>query len=434
METSMKEPKIHVGILFEPQIEFVFPTPYLFQGKEISGKQVATYDEGQILWNGRLYDELVFEPVNEVSDSFELLDVTIGINFHWERQEDQRFLGALKLIVEDGKLTGINIINVEDYLVSVISSEMKSSASLELLKAHTVISRSWLLAQMEKRKQLSANDNVFFSFIKKDGELIRWHDREDHTLFDVCADDHCQRYQGITRENSRNVIEAVRATKGQVLMSDDEICDARFSKCCGGVSEEYQYCWDDNKKPYLKAVRDDVNAEIPDLSNEAEAVKWIRSKPSSFCNTKDEKVLRQVLNDYDTETHDFYRWHIEYTQKELSALVNENLKMDFGLITDLVPLERGKSGRISKMKIIGTKMQYVIGKELEIRRALSTTHLYSSAFVVDKKDDKFIIIGAGWGHGVGLCQIGAAVMGEKGYTYNQILLHYYKNAEIKKIY
>src|SRR5574344_1833552 len=379
-QRNYRQPDVTIGIVSGNEIHFCLNKEYLAKGEKIIGNQVATFSEGGISWNGNQYQELLFIP-SCTDASFTLSDVTIGINFHWERKEAQTFLGSLRFVVDADKIYAINELPVERYLESVISSEMKSSASLELLKAHTVISRSWLLAQMEKRKQLSANDNVFFSFIKKDGELIRWHDREDHTLFDVCADDHCQRYQGITRENSRNVIEAVRATKGQVLMSDDEICDARFSKCCGGVSEEYQYCWDDNKKPYLKAVRDDVNAEIPDLSNEAEAVKWIRSKPSSFCNTKDEKVLRQVLNDYDTETHDFYRWHIEYTQKELSALVNENLKMDFGLITDLVPLERGKSGRISKMKIIGTKMQYVIGKELEIRRALSTTHLYSSAFV-----------------------------------------------------
>jgi SpoIID/LytB domain protein len=293
---------------------------------------------------------------------------------------------------------------------------------------------------MMKRQQLSEGGNNFFSFIKKEDELIRWYDREDHTIFDVCADDHCQRYQGITKETSHHVVEAIKATRGQILYSDGEICDARFSKSCGGVSEEYQYCWEDTPKSYLKAIRDDAEGSVPDLTIEANADKWIRSNPDAFCNTQDRKVLSQVLNDYDQETSDFYRWHVTYTQEQISELISRKLKMDFGKIIDLIPLERGKSGRLSKLKIVGSERTFTIGKELEIRRALSESHLYSSAFVVDKKDVKdgipqsFELIGAGWGHGVGLCQIGAAVMGEKGYKYDEILLHYYKGAEIKKIY
>lgn len=456
METSMKEPKIHVGILFEPQIEFVFPTPYLFQGKEISGKQVATYDEGQILWNGRLYDELVFEPVNEVSDSFELLDVTIGINFHWERQEDQRFLGALKLIVEDGKLTGINIINVEDYLVSVISSEMSATASLELLKAHAVISRSWLLANMQTansshtEQQCTSHQHTNpnpANYLEQAGkldnvELIKWYERDAHTHFDVCADDHCQRYQGITRASTEIVKQAIAATYGQILMYNDKICDARFSKSCGGAFEEFQYCWDDIQYPYLSKQRDSKQeTALPDLTQETEADRWIRTSPKAFCNTTDKKVLSQVLNNYDQETTDFYRWRVTYAQEELSALILKRSGVDYGQIIDLVPIARGTSGRLWKLKIIGTKKSMIIGKELEIRRTLSTSHLYSSAFVVDRKDisvdgipGTFVITGAGWGHGVGLCQIGAAVMGEQGYLYDAILLHYYINATLEKLY
>ena len=435
----MKEPKVHVGILFEPQIEFVLLNTYLIDGTEISGKQVVTYDEGKILWNGRRYEELLFEPRHEQTDAFELLDVTIGINFHWERKEDQRFLGALKIIVENGKLTGINVIRVEDYLTSVISSEMSATASLELLKAHAVISRSWLLAQIQKNKEITETHADYSAFTQTEEELIRWYDREDHTRFDVCADDHCQRYQGITRASTDIVKQAIAATRGQVLTSDGKICDARFSKCCGGAFEEFQYCWEDIKYPYLAKQRDyrtengkADNGTLPDLTREVEADRWIRTSPKAFCNTTDKKILSQVLNNYDQETTDFYRWKVEYTQDELSKLIKERSGIDYGQIIDLIPVARGTSARLWKLKIVGSQRTLTIGKELEIRRTLSPSHLYSSAFVVDKEDispegipGRFILTGAGWGHGVGLCQIGAAVMGAQGYKYDAILLHYY---------
>ena len=442
----MKEPKVEVGILFEPQIEFILLTPYHTSGKEVCGKQVVTYNEGRILWNGRQYDELLFEPLEETA-AFELLDVTIGINFHWERKEDQRFSGSLKIIVENGKLTGINVIHIEDYLTSVISSEMSATASLELLKAHAVISRSWLLAQIRKNKEITEAHTGYSAFTQTDEELIRWYDREDHTIFDVCADDHCQRYQGITRASNEAVVEAVKATRGQILTSGDDICDARFSKCCGGATEEFEYCWEDKHLSYLTSIRDiapenlsGIRPALPDLTREEEAEKWIRSNPPSFCHTEDEEILRQVLNDYDRETTDFYRWRVEYTQDELSGLIEENLKTDFGSILDLIPVERGRGGHISRLRIVGTQETLVIGKELEIRRVLSHTHLFSSAFVVDKEDlhdgipGRFVLHGAGWGHGVGLCQIGAAVMGAKGYRYDEILKHYYDGITIRKAY
>lgn len=443
----MKEPKVQVGILFEPQIEFILLSPYRIDGTEVSGKQVVTYDEGEILWNGRRYSELLFEPQHESTDAFELLDVTIGINFHWERKEDQRFQGALKIIVEDGKLTGINVVNVEDYLTSVISSEMSATASLELLKAHAVISRSWLLAQIQKNKEIAEANAGYSASTQTEEELIRWYDREDHTRFDVCADDHCQRYQGITRASTEIVKQAIAATRGQVLTSDGKICDARFSKCCGGAFEEFQYCWEDVKYPYLakqrdwKVMSDELQATSDDLTQEAEADRWIRTSPEAFCNTTDKRVLSQVLNNYDQETTDFYRWKVEYAQDELSALILKRSGIDYGQIIDLIPIARGTSGRLWKLKIVGTKRTLTIGKELEIRRTLSTSHLYSSAFVVDKEGvspegipARFILTGAGWGHGVGLCQIGAAVMGEQGYKYDAILLHYYIGASIDKLY
>lgn len=453
----MNEPKVHVGILFEPQIEFTLLNPYRMDGTLVSGKQVVTYNEGKILWNGRCYEKLLFEPQHESTDAFELLDVTIGINFHWERKEDQRFLGALKIIVENGKLTGINVIHVEDYLTSVISSEMSATASLELLKAHAVISRSWLLAQIQKNKEIAEANTEYSTFTQTEEELIRWYDREDHTRFDVCADDHCQRYQGITRASTDMVKQAIAATRGQVLTSDQKICDARFSKCCGGAFEEFQYCWEDLKHSYLAKQRDCQAAssitaphtadgqwsmvQTPDLTQEAEADRWIRTSPEAFCNTTDKKILSQVLNNYDQETTDFYRWKVEYTQDELAKLIQQRSGIDYGQIIDLIPIARGTSARLWKLKIVGTKKTLIIGKELEIRRTLSSSHLYSSAFVVDKEEvsskgipGRFILTGAGWGHGAGLCQIGAAVMGEKGYPYDTILLHYYIGANIDKLY
>lgn len=445
-----KQPNVNVGIVSGQKIHFSLNKPYLAKGEMVTGEQEVAFSEGGILWNGNQYSSLTFHPQSSDA-SFSLSDVTIGVNFHWERKETQTFLGTLHFVVESDKICAINELPVERYLESVISSEMSATSSLELLKAHAVISRSWLLAQMKKRREVAESGNNFFSFVKKDDRLIRWYDREDHTIFDVCADDHCQRYQGITKETSPHVAEAIRQTKGQILMDGDDICDARFSKCCGGVTEEFQYCWEDTPKNYLSSVRDIMQgvksvgsaapAPLPSLQDEAAADAWIRSNPPAFCNTTDKKILSQVLNDYDQETADFYRWKVTLTQEKLKQLLDEKLKMNFGDILDLQAEERGKSGRISKLRIVGTEKTFVIGKELEIRRALSDTHLYSSAFVVDRCDidekgvpQRFDIIGAGWGHGVGLCQIGAAVMGEEGFDYDAILLHYYQGAEIKKVY
>ena len=438
-----KQPDVTVGIVSAQKIHFSLNKPYLAKGEKVLGEQVVEFSEGGVLWNGNQYSQLTFHP-QSADASFSLSDVTIGVNFHWERKETQTFLGTFRFVVESDKIVAINELPVEKYLESVISSEMSATSSLELLKAHAVISRSWLLAQMKKRREVAESGNNFFSFTKKEDTLIRWYDREDHTLFDVCADDHCQRYQGITKETSPHVAEAIRQTKGQILMDGEEICDARFSKCCGGITEEFQYCWEDTPKTYLTAVRDialGVEHTLPNLTNEEEAEKWIRFNPPAFCNTQDKKILSEVLNDYDQETVNFYRWKETLSQEKLQQLIADKLKMDLGAILDMKAVERGKSGRISKLQIIGTEKTFTIGKELEIRRTLSDSHLLSSAFVVDKYDkdeqgvpQRFELIGAGWGHGVGLCQIGAAVMGEQGYHYDAILLHYYQGAEIKKLY
>ena len=393
-------------------IRFCINGTYQAKGTEVTGEQTAEYTEGGIRWKDNVYRELTFRAMAGEGGSFTLHNVTIGRSFHWERQESQTFSGTLKLVVDEDKIVAINILPVEDYLKSVISSEMKSSCSLEFLKASAVISRSWLYAQMQRRQEHAEQAAPFFSFVKGEGESIRWYDREDHTIFDVCADDHCQRYQGITRQSNPRVAEAVDATRGQVLTFDGHICDTRFGKCCGGRTNEFQYCWENIQVPYLRSVAD------------------------PFCNTSDTRILRQVLNDYDLETHDFFEWTEELTQQEIHDRITEHLKTDLGPILALEPVESGPGGHISKLRIVGQERSFVVGKELEIRRMLSTSTLKSSAFTVETKNvrggvpGRFILHGHGWGHGVGLCQIGAAVMGEQGYNYRQILRHYYTGARI----
>lgn len=412
-------PLVSVGIVGAESITFT-----LNGYGEDGSSRTATIHNGLIQYDGKAHTRLCFKPQSP-DDSFSLMDVVIGVNFHWQRLETQTFRGSLRLLADGGKIWAINDLPVEDYLESVISSEMSAQSSLPLLMAHAVISRSWLMSQIDGNTAPNTQASHGDAF-------IRWYDHTDHTLFDVCADDHCQRYQGITKETSPNVAEAIRRTRGELLTYGDEICDARFSKCCGGAMEEFHYCWDDTPKPYLKGIGDTPEETIPDLTVEENARQWILSSPKSFCNTTDKRILSQVLNDYDQETTDFYRWRVSYTQEELSKLVEKKLGAGLGIITDMRPLKRGTSGRICELRITGTKKTIVVGKELEIRRALSESHLYSSAFVVEKQGDTFTLIGAGWGHGVGLCQIGAAVMGDKGYAYDEILRHYYPGAEIEK--
>jgi SpoIID/LytB domain protein len=443
----MEQPKLKIGIMAETEINFCFREEYILKS---NGLQFLGNHRIRIAGGGIFLDEqpvgienLCFEPSNEKTASFELHDVTIGVQFHWERKENQLFKGALLFLIDNDKLNAINILPLEDYLISVISSEMSATSSMELLKAHAIISRSWLIAQVVKGKELRQSDIKYQTIYQTNEEYIRWYDREDHTLFDVCADDHCQRYQGITRQTSNLVEKAVMETSGKVLIFNDQVCDARFSKSCGGVTETFEKVWEPVVHPYLRSVCDshegcgdsDLN-----LTRERSAERWIRNSPAAFCNTMDHKVLSQVLNDYDQETLDFYRWKVTFTQEEIARLINRKTGYDFGYILDLIPVERGFSGRIVKMEIIGTRKCLVVGKELEIRKILSKTHLYSSAFVVDRYEiedeipGKFVLSGAGWGHGVGLCQIGAAMMGEKGYSHEEILLHYFVGAELVKSY
>lgn len=431
----MNEPTIRVGIMSAERITAMLHGGYVIDGSDdrINGDVSAQYADGGILFNGVRYSVLRLTPVSESECFFTLCDVTIGVEFHWQRKEAQSFKGGIEFYAADGTVTVINNINAEEYLKSVISSEMNAHASLELLKAHAVISRSWLIAQISKKGTDAKNGG---KGMRADGnEIVKWYDRDDHDLFDVCADDHCQRYQGITKAYIPTVKRAVEETRGEVLVSDGEICDARFSKCCGGATEEFGYCWEDKDVEYLKGVRDSADeAQLPDLTTECEAEKWIAAEPEAFCNTSDGEILRQILNDFDMETNDFYRWQVRYSQQELSDIVRERSGIDFGTIESLTPLERGVSGRISRLRIDGSKRSMIIGKELEIRKTLSRSHLYSSAFTVKRENGDFVIYGAGWGHGVGLCQIGAAVMGSKGYGYREILAHYYKGARVEAAY
>jgi SpoIID/LytB domain protein len=443
----MIEPRLSIGIMYQPEIIFRLNKTYLLTSKGIpfKGLQKVKYRNGKIWLNDEMIDEeiLEFEPVRYHEAFFELKDVTIGIKFHWERNENQQFKGSLKFIIENKKLTAINILPLEDYLISVISSEMSATSSMELLKAHAITSRSWLLAQIEKGKKLQHFEKTNQPISETSEEYIRWYDREDHLNFDVCGDDHCQRYQGITRQSTPFVEQAVAETRGLLLMDGENICDARFSKSCGGISETFENVWEPEVHPYLQSIID--NPVLPedfdaDLTNEEAAEKWIRNTPEAFCNTHDKKILSQVLNDYDQETKDFYRWKLVYQQADLAELITRKSGRDFGAIVDLVPIERGKSGRLKKLKIVGTKLTLIIGKELEIRKTLSESHLYSSAFVIDKQNvndgipGEFTLTGAGWGHGVGLCQIGAAMMSAKGYKYDEILMHYFRGASITKKY
>lgn len=435
MKKYDSQPTIQVGILKQTEIKFVLRGEFVVNGgaETVSGEGSVALSDGKILYKGNRYESLLFSSADEESN-FDLVDVVIGIHFHWERKETQRFKGALKFILLDGELQAINIVPTEDYLTSVISSEMSATSSLELLKAHAVISRSWLLNKLEDRQEKKHSDAMVIT----DEKIIRWYDHQDHTHFDVCADDHCQRYQGITKASTQAVREAIKATFGEVLTYDGKICDARFYKACGGATELFENCWEEVHHPYLLPVADAANLTLPDLTQEAEARKWILSAPTAYCNTTDRLVLSQVLNNYDQETPDFYRWRVTYSQKELSELIGEKMGIDFGEIVDLIPLKRGASARIIELKVVGTKRTVVIGKELEIRKALSKSHLYSSAFVVDKEENdgsvRFVLRGAGWGHGVGLCQIGAAVMASQGIGYQAILSHYYPHSELTKRY
>ena len=443
----MKYPEIAVGIMSHEKIDFHFNGRYRAkkQNGAFEGNFSACLKNKSIEISGcdESAKEWYFYPKEQGSVSFELKDVTIGVNFHWEQKENQKFGGVLKLIIENGKITAINILHLEEYLISVISSEMRADSSLELLKAHAIISRSWLMAQIEKQDKLSENATDYESFSFDNSEYIKWYDREDHKNFHVCADDHCQRYQGTTRTHNPNVVKAVTETSGVVLSYEGKICDARFSKCCGGVAELFENCWEPVNHPYLTAVVD--YPEFPkgfekDLTVEKNAAMWLQNHPEAFCNTTDDAIFKQVLNDYDWSAKDFYRWTVEYSQQELSDLLQRRSGFDFGEIFDLIPIERGTSGRLIKLKIVGSRKTLTVGKELEIRRWLSESHLYSSAFIIVKQNiekgipGKFVLMGAGWGHGVGLCQIGAAVMGQKGYKYDQILHHYFKNVKLEKRY
>ena len=442
-----QEPTIRVGLISGArEVKFAFAGRFVgVEGESVNeGEYKACAQNGAVTFNGvTVSQQITLSPTDFDSCRFTVHGVKIGIDFHWEREESQQFQGKLKLAADGDSLTLINELPVESYLVSVISSEMSASCPAELLRAHAVVSRSWLLAQLERTASGSTQTSAQGQ--GSEGELIRWYGRESHRGFDVCADDHCQRYQGISKAFSQAAFDAVRDTRAKTLVYDGELCDARYSKSCGGMTEVYRAAWEDKDVPYLTSVYDVPGSEpsgyrMP-LSTEANAAAWIESSPPAYCGVVTPDLLARIVPAFDQETPDFYRWRVELSQEELSEILRSRLEVDFGRIRELKPLERGESGRIIRLRIIGEKRTLVIGKELEIRRALSRSHLYSAAFVVRAMQGhlsdypaRFTLIGAGWGHGVGLCQIGAAVMADRGHSHEEILSHYFKGAEIAELY
>lgn len=441
--TLDKEPVIRVGLMTGArEVSFALTGGFAGANGELirEGTYTASADRGSVRLEGETAitsPAIKLSPVNFEAGRFTLHGVRIGIDFHWEREESQQFQGELKLVADDERLTLINELPIEPYLVSVISSEMSASCPTELLRAHAIISRSWLLATQVPAQSQQGEDSG--------EEVIRWYDRESHHGFDVCADDHCQRYQGISKAFSQAAFDAVTDTRGRVLVYGDEICDARYSKSCGGMTEMYSAVWQDEDVPYLKPIYDGPGGKAPGyrlpLSVDANAEDWISSSPLAYCGVPTPDLLVRILPGFDQETREFYRWRVEYSQEELSEILRSRLGVDFGRVRALIPLERGESGRIFKLRIVGEKRTLVIGKELEIRRALSRSHLYSSALFVRTAQAhlsdypaRFELIGAGWGHGVGLCQIGAAVMADRGHSHQEILAHYFHDATTRNLY
>ena len=440
-----REPTIQVGILERtPQAEgtfqgaFELPTTVRLEGAfsaSVSGGRIVLRDAaGTEVMRG---ENILCRPIG--ASTFLLKNVVIGIQFHWERKEEQVFEGSLRLLADGDAVTVINEIGVEAYLRSVISSEMSAEAPMELLRAHAITSRSWLVAMLERQKKFKQVGVPSRRSRETTDEIVRWYDREDHRLFDVCADDHCQRYHGITKIISRAADEAVRDTRGTFLVHGGGICDARFYKSCGGRTELFENSWEDAHVPYLESIAD-AAVEHPVIDSEEKAEVWVHASPEAYCNTTDGRILRQVLPSFDRETIDFFRWTVEYRREELEEILRTRSGIDFGTLRDLIPLQRGPSGRIYRLKIVGSNRTVVVGKELEIRKWLSRSHLYSGAFVVHTERDasgipvRFTLHGAGWGHGVGLCQIGAAVMAAKGFPADRIVKHYFRGAELKKLY
>lgn len=433
----MNTPVINVGILARREIVVALQGRYAMADRLIEADELRfrITPQGKISCGDDILGEVLLRPLDSAS-RFTLRGVTIGIGFHWQQEQDQTFTGELRIIVDGDNLQVINRLGVEDYLQSVVSSEMNAAAPEEFLKAHAVISRSWALAQMQPEKEVDPYQPATDA-----EETVNWFDHSAHTLFDVCADDHCQRYQGAACGGGKAAILAVNETRGEVLTFGGKLCDARFSKCCGGITERFSTCWQPVDMPYLQAVTDDADNAAADVSSESDAERWLTADPDAFCANPTPEILATILNNYDRATPHLYRWQVSYTADQLADIIRRRTGLDYGRIIELQPLHRGPSGRIDRLRIVGTHLNRIIGKELEIRRSLSESHLYSSAFVVTpgNRDAEGVpsgwtLRGGGWGHGVGLCQIGAAVMATRGYDYRRILAHYFPGSDLTKIY
>ncbi len=446
MRDTFNEPRITVGIMdFQQEVQGILNGEYYIDGCFVSGRFAARVLSGAIVFSDEHGKEITHASSIRLSDNddtstFMLFNVTIGGSFHWERKETHVFRGTLVFKLRpDGTMAVINDIGLEDYLESVISSEMSAEAPEEFLKAHAIVSRSWLLSALKRKRDKKTTHQQNKTQQNKTDEIIRWYEQEEHDIYDVCADDHCQRYQGITRIISKGAFSAVSGTSGVVLVYQGEICDARYYKACGGITEDFRTAWQDINIPYLKSISDGANPYAP-IETEQDARNWILSEPDAYCNVKDQSLFKTILPDFDRETKGFFRWSVEYPRETLEGIITKKSGYDLGVLQEITPLLRGPSGRIYRLLIKGSKKSMVVGKELEIRRWLSESHLYSSAFVVDTtynalgEVEKFTLYGAGWGHGVGLCQIGAANMAYQGFTAEQILEHYFPYTEMQRIY
>lgn len=349
---------------------------------------------------------------NNTSSHITVSNIMIGIQFHWQKHEDLDYRGIIEVgFNNQGKLVVINEIDLENYLVSVNSSEMTSDCPIGLLESQTVVARNTVLATMGKHHY--------------------------NTNFHLCSDDHCQCYHGKKREQQVSR-QAVENTWGRILLHGDEICDARYSKICGGIMEDYRYVWENRDIPYMvSGIDSDEEINYP-ANTEETAKELIDTSLPAYCNTDLHKLPENLANLYSTQN--LFRWEVTYPREELESLISEKTGKDIGELQDIIPLERGDSGRLIYINLVGSDKTLKIGKELEIRRVLSKSHLYSSCFYVrkemgtDGKVSRFILKGAGWGHGVGLCQVGATVMASKKIPYQKILEHYYKNTNLVSLY
>jgi SpoIID/LytB domain protein len=340
-----------------------------------------------------------------------VFDVPVGTGYHWEQKEDRTYPETMIFLLDvNGKLAAVNAVPVETYLEGVVPSEMHPNFPEEALKAQAVAARSKALANLG---------------------LVHSADP-----FDFCSDVHCQVYGGLSK-TAASANRAVKKTAGLVLWEGGKIIDAVYGGVCGGHTEDVDKAWRTAPKRHLQGIADGPRQlkRYEPLDDESNVRSWIQDSPPSYCNT-----LTGSLPDALNYTKKYFRWEVTLPQDELRSQIERRLGRNLGAVRDLIPISRGVSGRITKLKIVGTNGEQIVEGELNVRKCLSSTTLWSSCFIVERKDggsappESFTLRGAGWGHGIGMCQTGAAIMALKGYGFDRILKHYYKNVRIKKLY